>query len=148
MRHLQTVWKKGSSGLVTMHRRLQNLENNVAELRKMHSEFTLDEIKDDKTKEWALRYGLLESIQIVIDLSCHIVAHHNLGNAETYSDCIKLLKEFDILDKELMQRLINMAGLRNILVHEYVEIDIDQLFEMLNHLDDFTIFAHAVKDRL
>lgn len=131
-----------------MHKRLQNLESNIAELRKMRREYTVDQIKDSTTKEWALRYGLLESIQIVIDLSCHIVAHQNLGNAETYSDCIKLLREFNILGKELTQRLISMAGLRNILVHEYVEIDIEQLFEMLNRLDDFTAFVDAVKDRL
>lgn len=51
----------------------------------------MKDIKRDKTKEWALRYGLLESIQIVIDLSCHLVVHQNLGNAETYSDCIRLV---------------------------------------------------------
>lgn len=131
-----------------MHKRLKNLENNVAELRKMRSEFTVDQIENSTTKEWALRYGLLESIQIVIDLSCHIVAHHNLGNAETYSDCIKLLSKFDILDEQLKQRLISMTGLRNILVHEYVAIDVEQLFEMLTHLDDFNLFVDSVKDRL
>lgn len=133
---------------IIMRRRLKNLENNLSELSRMKSEFTVVQIKRNITKEWALRYGLLESIQIVIDLSCHIATHHNLGNAETYSDCIKLLHEYDILNEELTQRLISMAGLRNILVHEYVEVDIDHLFDLLDHLEDFASFAEAVQDRL
>lgn len=130
-----------------MNRRLQTLENNVAELQKMKSEYSVTDIKRDKTKEWALRYGLLESIQIVIDTACHLVVHHNLGNAKTYADCIGLLGSFDIIDENLEKRLTGMAGLRNILVHEYVTIDIDRLFDMLNHLEDFTTFSQIVKDR-
>ncbi|MFH5834379.1 DUF86 domain-containing protein [Halalkalibaculum sp. DA3122] len=131
-----------------MNRRLQNLENNVAELQELKSAYSPSEIKRDKKKEWALRYGLLESIQIVIDLSCHLAVHHNLGNAETYSDCIQLLGKFDIIDQDLEERLLGMAGLRNILVHEYVAVDVDRLIAFLDHLDDFTAFATAVDGRL
>jgi uncharacterized protein YutE (UPF0331/DUF86 family) len=127
-----------------MNRRLQNLENNVAELRRMRSAFTVNDIKQDKTKEWALRYGLMESIQIVIDLSCHIAVKQNLGNAETYSDCVKLLAAFNFIDTELKESLQGMIGLRNILVHEYVAVDINRLYEVLEHLDDFTAFASVI----
>jgi len=130
-----------------MNERLQNLENNVAELRELQSAYSISDIKRDKKKEWALRYGVLESIQIVIDLSCHLAVHHNLGNAETYSDCIELLGQFDIIDEELEERLLGMAGLRNILVHEYVAVDLDRLVSFLDHLDDFTAFAQAVSER-
>lgn len=123
------------------------MENNVAELRELKSAYSPSDIKRDKKKEWALRYGLLESIQIVIDLSCHLAVHHNLGNAETYSDCIQLLGQFDIIDKDLEDRLVGMAGLRNILVHEYVAVDIDRLVAFLDHLDDFTAFASAVSEK-
>lgn len=130
-----------------MNKRLQNLENNVAELRDLKSEYSTSDIKRDKKKEWALRYGLLESIQIVIDLSCHLAIHHNLGNAETYSDCIQLLGQYDIIDEELEERLMSMTGLRNILVHEYVAVDIDRLVSFLDHLDDFAAFAKAISEQ-
>lgn len=91
----------------------------------MKAEYSVTDIRQDKTREWALRYGLLESIQIVIDIACHIVVHHNLGNAETYADCLQLLENFDIIDEQLADALTGMAGLRNILVHEYVAVDID-----------------------
>lgn len=128
-----------------MLKRLQQLETNVAELSEFRQKYSVVEIKNETTREWALRYGLLESIQIMIDISCHLVVHNNLGNAQTYSDCIELLHRFDYINGELKTKLKGMTGLRNILVHEYVVVDIDQLYDMLNHLNDFTSFAQAVR---
>lgn len=125
--------------------RLQQLESNIAELITFRNTWTAEEIKQDTTKQWALRYGLLESIQIVIDISCHLVVHHNLGNAQTYADCIELLRKFNYIDMALEKKLKSMTGLRNLLVHEYVKIDIGQLFDMLKHLDDFNSFVQAIR---
>lgn len=127
-----------------MNKRLQNLEENIAQLSKIKVEYSLSDIKSDKSKEWALRYGLFESIQIVIDVSCHLAVHQNLGSADTYSECIEKLREFDIIDEELEEPLTGMVGLRNILIHEYVEVDLNQLYELLNRLDDFRKFAESV----
>lgn len=131
-----------------MNKRLQILETNVAELRKIKAEYSVADIRRDKTREWALRYGLLESIQIVIDIACHIVVHHNLGNTETYAGCLRLLEQFDVIDEQLADDLTGMAGLRNILVHEYVAVDVDRLYSMLDKLEGFTAFADAVSTHL
>jgi uncharacterized protein YutE (UPF0331/DUF86 family) len=45
------------------------------------------------------------------------------------------------LDKGLAERLAAAAGLRNILVHDYLEIDDDVLWRTLDHLDDLRDFA-------
>ena len=38
-----------------------------------------------------------------------------------------------------------MAGLRNILVHEYVDIDLTKIYEILHkHLDDFYNFINYI----
>jgi len=41
-----------------------------------------------------------------------------------------------------------MIGLRNILVHDYVIIDIEKLYQLLDSLSDFKKFAEEVKDLL
>lgn len=128
-----------------MYKRLIQLENNIMELKDLGQKYTLEDIESDKKKEWSLRYGFLESIQIVIDISCHLVVHHNLGNAETYADCIELLHKFDFIDEDLKRNVKAMTGLRNILVHEYVVVEVDQLYSLLERLDDFNKFAKAVK---
>jgi uncharacterized protein YutE (UPF0331/DUF86 family) len=68
-----------------LYPRIELLENNIIDLEKMkvQSEYEPD-LFQKKTNEWSLWYGLLESIQIVIDISCHIVGKFNLGNPYSY----------------------------------------------------------------
>lgn len=125
--------------------KLKNLENNLAELQRLAGEIPSTGVEIDTTKQWALRYGLFESIQIVIDISCHIVAYNNYGSTKTYRECIEALEKFKVVDQNLSTRLKAMIGLRNILVHDYVKVDDKKLFGFLQRLDDFRSFANAVR---
>ncbi|MEK7250820.1 MAG: DUF86 domain-containing protein [Bacteroidota bacterium] len=125
--------------------RLQQLEANVTELKLLHRSVTLQAIQSDKQREWALRYGLMESIQIIIDVSCHLASKYNLGSPKTYSECVELLTKFQYLTEELSKKLIGMIGLRNILVHDYIEVNLERLYQLLDNVDDMTSFADAVK---
>jgi len=126
--------------------RLKNLEQNIAELNKFKNNNTPDSIKNDIQKQWVIRYGLFESIQIVIDVACHLTSKYNLGNPNNYSDCIDLLIRNKYLTPELGNKFTRMVGLRNLLIHEYVTIDLNKLFKLLDELDDFVRFADEVKD--
>ncbi|MFP4287908.1 MAG: type VII toxin-antitoxin system HepT family RNase toxin [Bacteroidales bacterium] len=125
--------------------KLQQLENNIEELERFKRRYAHDDVRKDTTIQWALRYGFFESIQIVIDISCHLTAKYNLGNAQTYAECIDLLSKFNYVESPLAQKLKAMAGLRNILVHEYVKVNIEQLYGMLEYLGDFREFAERIK---
>lgn len=127
-----------------INEKLKRLEENLRVLGKFKDDYTLEDVIADKVDEWALRYGLLESIQIIIDLSCSFVAEKNLGIPKNYSECIELIISNNYLDKELGKRIIQMVGLRNLLVHEYGIIDLNKLYEYLNHLDDIRNFATAI----
>ena len=129
-----------------MLERLSNLERNISELEKFKSKNEIDEIKKNLQLQWILRYGIFESIQIVIDISCHLVTKYNLGNPKTYGECIEYLKQEKYLNSALAEKLLGMTGLRNILIHEYIEIDVEKLFALLDNLKDFRTFADEVKD--
>ena len=124
--------------------KLKHLELNVKTLAEMKDTLTFEEIEQNKRYEWEIRYGLFESIQIVIDISCKIVLTYNLGNPNEYKGCIQLLQKHRYLSKELSKKVISMVGLRNLLVHEYVQIDNKKLYEYLNFLDDFITFANEI----
>lgn len=128
-----------------MIHRLQLLENNVKELATLKNRYGLHDVKADKTKEWALRYGFLESVQIVIDISCHLVSKYNLGNPATYAECIELLRQFDYIDEALASKLAGMIGLRNILAHEYVTVEAEKLYGLLDNIGDFKEFIERIK---
>ncbi len=129
-----------------MLERLNQLEENIVELQKFKKKYKLNEIKKNLQLQWILRYGLFESVQIIIDIACHIVTKYNLGNPKTYSECVEILGKEKHLSSALTEKLLGMIGLRNLLVHEYVEIDMEKLFALLDHLDDFKTFAAEAKD--
>jgi len=127
-----------------INEKLKRLEENLRVLSDFKLQYSLDDLLASKVDEWALRYGLLESLQIIIDVSCSFVADKNLGIPKNYSECIELIISNNYLDKELGKRIIQMVGLRNLLVHEYGIIDLNKLYEYLNHLDDMRNFATAI----
>jgi len=129
-----------------MLERLYQLERNVVELEKFRQKYTANDIVNDIHIQWALRYGLFESIQIVIDVSCHLTSKYNLGNPKTYSECIELLAKENYLSKDILGNLLGMVGLRNILIHEYVSVDLEKLYSLLNLINDFKIFAENIKN--
>ena len=128
--------------------KIQRLKTNIEILDEIKQTIYTQEVQPDIKIEWEIRYGLLESIQIVIDISCKISSRYNLGNPKSYKECIELLSKYKYLEKNIADKLIKMIGLRNLLVHEYVEIDKDKLLSFLDKLDDFYNFIDKVKQYL
>ncbi|BCD60879.1 hypothetical protein NitYY0814_C1665 [Nitratiruptor sp. YY08-14] len=118
------------------------MEENIKILEEIRQEFKNLDIR----KEWEIRYGLFESIQIVIDISCKIVSKFNLGQPKNYRECIEKLVENRIVNSYLGEKLIKMVGLRNLLIQEYCEIDNSRLVSYLENLEDFKQFIEAVKE--
>ena len=128
--------------------KLKHLEENIKVLREIKASVTLEELKVNKRYEWEVRYGLLESIQIVIDIACKLSSQYNLGNPKTYRACVELLQQHKYLDQSLAQKIIGMVGLRNLLVHEYIEIDEEKLYQFLDYLADFIAFGLQMQEHI
>ena len=126
--------------------KLKSLEENVKVLKEIKNSVTQADLRLNKRYEWEVRYGLFESIQIVIDISCKISAVYNLGNPKSYKACVELLVKHNYISQKMLPKLVSMIGLRNLLVHEYVEIDNDQLYQFLDFLDDFIAFVDEIKE--
>ncbi|MEA1920570.1 MAG: HepT-like ribonuclease domain-containing protein [Campylobacterota bacterium] len=128
--------------------KFKNLEENILLLKEIKNSTSLDDLRSNKRHEWEIRYGLLESIQIIIDISCKITSYYNLGNPKNYRACVELLLKHKFLQISTAKKVIGMIGLRNLLVHEYVSIDNEKLFHFLNSLDDFINFIDELKMEL
>jgi len=133
---------------VELTEKLKHLEENIKVLREIKESVTLEELKINKRYEWEVRYGLLESIQVVIDIACKLSSQYNLGNPKTYRACVELLHQHKYLDESLAKKVMSMVGLRNLLVHEYVEIDEEKLYQFLDYLDDFIAFGSQMREHI
>jgi uncharacterized protein YutE (UPF0331/DUF86 family) len=91
--------------------------------------------------------ALQVSIQICIDVGAHLVSELGLKPAEDYQGVFSSLGAHGTIDDDLANRLGDAAGLRNLLVHDYGDIDHARLWDSLGDLDDLRAFA-AAADRL
>jgi len=88
------------------------------------------------------RYGSTErflqlAIETTIDIGNHIIADMNLGDVQWSSDIASILHEKGYLSVEMRETWIKMIGFRNLLVHDYLEIDRKKVHEVLqNNLSD------------
>ena len=89
------------------------------------------------------RYGSAErflhlAIESCSDMGNHIIADDNLGVVTSYRDIPTILEELDFISIELRETWIAMIGFRNVLVHDYTDIDQKLVYDALkNRLDDF-----------
>ena len=125
--------------------RIAKIREYVALLRKIRS--LADEahfIKDPLIYGNAERYLQL-AIQAVLDISNHIVADLNLSLPADSKELFDLLAAHKLLPPALSKKLVSMAGFRNVLVHEYLEIDRRRVYRVLSEdLGDFEKFIKAV----
>ena len=49
------------------------------------------------------------------------------------------------LPDDLTDRLTQAVGMRNVLVHEYLDVDDELLLDALDRLSDFRAFAEAIR---
>ncbi len=91
------------------------------------------------------RYLTQAAAQACIDLAHHVIASSGWAPTTEYREAFARLAEHDVLDPDLAERLQDLAGLRNRLVHLYDEIDDGLVLEAMREgLDDIDAFAAAV----
>lgn len=125
-------------------RRLQRLGELLTALEAIRVEGEQAYLAELQTRLAAER-ALQLAIQSCIDVAAHLVAELGLRTPEDYRDTFRGLAHQELLDRELAGRLGDAAGMRNILVHDYLEIDPRQVWRALERLDDLRAFADAAR---
>ena len=91
------------------------------------------------------KYSLLEIIECCIDIASHIIAVCGTGRAEEYREMFYLLGKRSVITKALAERLGDMTGFRNLLVHRYGDVDNELVLAMIeSELEDVVEFERAV----
>jgi uncharacterized protein YutE (UPF0331/DUF86 family) len=124
--------------------RLIDLEKLVKVLTK-YREMRLETLIRNYHHILAMEHGLQISIQIILDIGNHILASVGENDISDYSDIIIKLGIRGILPKPFAEKIRPLAGLRNILVHEYIKVDLDELHGILKeNLPDFATFSEHI----
>jgi uncharacterized protein YutE (UPF0331/DUF86 family) len=93
----------------------------------------------------AAQHAIQLAIQNCVDIGAHLIAELGLRMPDDYKGVFATLREPLGLAPDLVEGLSAAAGMRNILVHAYLEVDDDKVWDALEHLDDLRQFAAAVE---
>lgn len=113
------------------------IENKISQINKYlnilekYKKHTKEEIISSIDLKGTVERYLYLVIQTAIDLAEAIISYKKLRKPTTMGESFSILKEENIIGKELEDELIKMVGFRNILAHEYEDIDYDILYEVL-----------------
>ncbi len=92
--------------------------------------------------------GLQLCTQNVLDVATHLAASAG-RDVPDYATAIDQLADLGILSGEFAERFRAVAGFRNVIVHGYLDVDLEIVHRLLNErLDDFVEFARRVNDYL
>lgn len=83
--------------------------------------------------------------QLVIDLAGELSARRG-ERFEDYTEAIRNLARDDRFPADLVLELERLPGFRNVVIHEYVALDLDRVVEALRRLDPIDRFIAIVRD--
>lgn len=89
--------------------------------------------------------NLQKACQQSIDLAMYIVSNKKLGLPSNSRDAFIILKDSKIISDEISLTLTRMVGFRNIIIHEYQQIELKVIEYILeNGLDDFLNYSKSI----
>lgn len=91
------------------------------------------EIEGDETQKAALERHLYVIAQAVIDLAEAMVAYRNLRKPTTMRESIEILGEEGMLPKSFVDEFVRIVGFRNVIAHEYGELDFGIVYDVLQN---------------
>ena len=121
-----------------LHERLARLEP----LRnRPRSEFDKDPFLRDIVER-----NLEIAAQCCIDISNRIISLEKAKKPQDYYEAFIRLGELKVLPEEFARNFAPIAGFRNILVHEYLGVNWDEVYKNLQEIDELVQFAEIVRE--
>ncbi len=124
--------------------RLQAIDDNVRLLRQLKG-VPLEDLASDLWKLGGAKYYLQTAVEAVLDICKYLVAHAQHRMPDRYSDLVMLLSDEGVFPKEFAEQLTRMIGLRNVLVHQYIQVNLEKMYGPIQEdIGDFDEFARYV----
>jgi len=127
-----------------IERRLEKLNECLRKLEPFKSK-PQGEILRDPYLQDIIERNLEVAAQAIIDIANRIISIDSLEKPRDYHEAILRLGQAGILPMDFANKLAPISGFRNILVHDYLDVDWSEVFKHLQELNDLEKFAAHVK---
>jgi uncharacterized protein YutE (UPF0331/DUF86 family) len=110
---------------------------------------SLDEFLNDFRQQLVVERLLQLMAQAAIDINDHILSKLNPGKSETNFNSFISIGKYGVITPELARQIAPSSGLRNRLVHEYDEIDPQEVFKSISlALQQYPLYVRQVNSYL
>ena len=126
-----------------VQRKLTLLEQQVQRLGTSMESVQLEDFKANWEKRCVVERALQVSVEIMIDVAERIIALEGAGPVASAAEAIEALVRLKVLDSSIPY--VDMVRFRNMVVHQYEEIDPAVLFDLVkNRMGDFRKFRDEI----
>jgi uncharacterized protein YutE (UPF0331/DUF86 family) len=122
--------------------RLAELRRHLEHLRALRPRVSREFLDRDLSLHNDVLFSLFIVCQVVIDVAAEIAARRG-DRFEDYTQAVRHLARDPRFPAELVRELERLPGFRNVLVHEYVELDLDRVVEALDRLEPIERFLEV-----
>jgi uncharacterized protein YutE (UPF0331/DUF86 family) len=130
-----------------INRKLESLRRCIARITSKMP-ITREALRSSYDLQDIIALNLERAVQICVDIAAHVMSETEMPPPSTMAEGFVRLAELQILPLQLAESLQKAVAFRNILVHNYTDINWDIVADMVTHrLTDFVQFAQAI-DRL
>jgi uncharacterized protein YutE (UPF0331/DUF86 family) len=123
--------------------RIAELRRHLEHLSALRPRVTREALERDLSLHNDVLFSLLTVCQVVIDVAGELCARRG-DRFEDYTQAVRHLVRDPRFPAELVRELDRLPGLRNVLVHEYVELDFDRVVEAVQRLGPLQRFVEIV----
>jgi len=125
-------------------RKLSELDEYYQQITE-YKNITISQYSGDWKVQRIIERTLQMMIETCVDIAGHIISDKGFRIPKSYSDTFLVLRENDILGKELFSSVDKMAKFRNIVVHHYDNVGAEIVVGILKKdLKDLTGFRDAI----
>ncbi len=123
---------------------IRHLRQYLTYLRQL-APVPLAEFLADPHRVGSARYYLTVAVEACLDIANHLIATEGLRAPADYKDTFGVLGEAHVLSEGLTTTMQHLAGLRNLLVHVYWDVDDAAIHDSLrSELGDFEAFIASI----
>jgi uncharacterized protein YutE (UPF0331/DUF86 family) len=119
--------------------------NRVIEKRNVD----LDSFIKDIDRQESILFNIQTAVQNCIDIAAHIISEESFGVPGSTTEMLYILEKNGYLDNDLTQKMVKAVGFRNLIVHEYGKIELEQVYEIAqNDINDLNEYLKAIIKKL
>lgn len=121
--------------------KVQQIQRCIARAREEYNK-SPETFDEDYTQQDAAILNILRACESAIDLANHIIREQKWGIPNSSAESFLLLRKHRVIDEALAYSLIEMVHFRNIIVHQYDDMDLTIVKEVIDQrLDDLVHFT-------